>query len=148
MYGCEIWTIKKAEHWRIDAFELNTIQKRVPWTARGPVNPKGNQPWIFIGRTDAEAEPPILWPPDAKSWFIGKKPWCLERLKTGKGDDRVWDGWMASLTQWTRIWASSGGDGEGQESLGCCNPLGRRESDWFKNSMGEILSGEWVIQTT
>ena len=71
MYGCESWTIKKAEHWRIDALELWCWRRllRVPWTAREiqPVHPKGNQSWIFIGRTDAEAETPILWPPDAKN---------------------------------------------------------------------------------
>ena len=57
-----------------------------------PVNPKGNQPGIFIGRTDAEAEAPILWPPDVKSWLIGKDP-------DGEGGNRGWNGWMASLTQ-------------------------------------------------
>ena len=71
------------------------------------VNPKENQSWIFIGRTDAEAETPILWPPDAKSWLIGKDR-CWERLKVvGERDDRGWDGWMESLTQWTWVWASS-----------------------------------------
>ena len=73
-----------------------------------PVHPK-DQSWIFIGRTDAEAETPILWPPDAKSQLIGKdsdaeKDWRREE----KRDDRGWDGWMASLTQWTWVWASSG----------------------------------------
>ena len=63
---------------------------------------------IFIGRTDAEAEASILWPPDAKNWLTGKKPWPWERLKAGEGDARGWDGWMAPLTQWTRVWASSG----------------------------------------
>jgi len=63
-----------------------------------PVNSKGNQPGIFIGRTDAEAEAPILWPPDVKSWLIGKDP-------DGEGGNRGWDGWMASSTQWT--WANS-----------------------------------------
>ena len=54
-----------------------------------PVNPKGNQSWIFIGRTKAEAEAPILWPPDAKNWLTGKSPWCWERLRAGgEGDDR------------------------------------------------------------
>ena len=72
------------------------------------VNPKGNQPWIFIRRTDAEAEAPMLWPPDSKSWLIGKDPdagkdWRQEE----KGDDRGWDGWMASLTQWTWVWVDS-----------------------------------------
>ena len=72
-----------------------------------PVHPKGKQPWIFIGRTDAEA--PILWPPDAKSRLIGKKSWCWERLRAGgEGGNRGWDGWMASLTQWTWIWVKSG----------------------------------------
>ena len=72
-----------------------------------PVNPKGNQSWIFTGRTDAEAETPILWPPDVKSWHW-KRPWCWERLKAGgEGDDRGWDGWMASPTQWTWVWVDS-----------------------------------------
>ena len=72
------------------------------------INPKGNQPWIFIGRADSEAEAPILWPPDAKRWLIGKKPWCWGRLKGGgEGGDRGWDGWMALLTQWTWVWANS-----------------------------------------
>ena len=72
-----------------------------------PVNPKGNQPWIFIGRTEAEA--PIRWLPDAKKWLIRKRPWCWEGLKAkGEGDNRGRDGWMASLTQRTWVWASSG----------------------------------------
>ena len=78
MYGCQSWTIKKAEHWRIDAFELWCWRRllRVPWTARRAnlLHPKGNQSWIFIGRTDAEAETPILWPPDGKNQLIGKDP--------------------------------------------------------------------------
>ena len=72
-----------------------------------PVNPKGNQSWIFTGRTDAEADAPILWPPDARSrhW---KRPWCWERLRAGgEGGSRGWDGWMAWVTQWTWVWASS-----------------------------------------
>ena len=70
MYGCESWTIKKAEHQRIDAFELwcwRRLLQRVLCKEIKPVNPKGNQPCIFIGRTVAEAEAPILWPPDVKS---------------------------------------------------------------------------------
>ena len=71
MYGPESWTTKKADHQTIDAFELWWWRKylRVPWIGKEiqPVNPKGNQSWIFIGRTDAEAETPILWPPDAKN---------------------------------------------------------------------------------
>ena len=73
-----------------------------------PVHPKGNQSWIFIGRTDVEAEIQILWPLDSKNWLIWKRPWCWERLKAGgEGDDRGWDGWMASPTQWTWVWVNS-----------------------------------------
>ena len=73
------------------------------------VHPKRNQSWIFTGRTDGEAETPILWPPDVKNWLIRKDPdagkdWRQEE----KGDDRGWDGWMASPTQWIWVWASSG----------------------------------------
>ena len=71
-----------------------------------PANPKGNQSWIFIGRTDVEAETPTPWPPDAKNHW--KRPWCWERLKAGgEGDDRGWVGWMASPTQWTWVWVNS-----------------------------------------
>ena len=70
MYECESWTVKKAEHQRIDAFELWCWRRllRVPWTARGSnqSNPKGDQSWVFIGRTDAKVETPILWPPHAE----------------------------------------------------------------------------------
>ena len=69
-----------------------------------PVHPKWVQSLVFIGRTDAEAETPILWPPGAKSWLI----WCWERLRAGgEGDNRGQDGWMASLTQWTWVWVDS-----------------------------------------
>ena len=78
MYGCESWTIKKVECWRIEAFELWCWRRllRVPWTARRSNQsiPKGNQFWIFIGRTGAEAEVPILRPPDVNSQLIGKDP--------------------------------------------------------------------------
>ena len=73
-----------------------------------PVHLKGDQSWVFIGRTDVEAETPILWPPYTKIWLL-KKPWCWERLKAGgEGDDREWDGWVVSLTQWTWVWVNSG----------------------------------------
>ena len=72
-----------------------------------PVNPEGNEPWIFTGRTDAETETPALttWCEELTPW---KRPWCWERLKAGEaGLDRGWDGWMASLTQWTWVWVGS-----------------------------------------
>ena len=74
------------------------------------VHPKRNQSWIFIGRIEAEAETPILWPPDAKNWLIRKDPDAgKEWMKAGgEGDDRGWDGWMASPTRWTWVWINSG----------------------------------------
>ena len=68
---------------------------------------KGDQSWVFIGRTDAEAKIPILWPPHVKSWLIGKNPDAEGLGARGEGDDRGWDGWMASLTQWTWVWVNS-----------------------------------------
>ena len=67
MYGCDSWTVKKAEHRRIDAFELGCWGSPLDCKEIQPVHPKGDQSWVFIGRTDAEAETPILWPPHAKS---------------------------------------------------------------------------------
>ena len=107
MDGCESWTIEKSWALKNWCFWTVVLEK----TPESPLDskeiqsvyPKGNQSWIFIVRTDAEAETPILWSPDVKNW-----PWCWERLKAGgEGDDRGWDGWMASLTQWTWVWASS-----------------------------------------
>ena len=68
-----------------------------------PVNAKGNQSWIFIGRTDSEAEVLTLWPPDVRNWVTGKAP---DTKKDWRRRRRGWDGWMASLTQWTWVWAS------------------------------------------
>ena len=108
-YGCESWTIKKAEHQRM--MLLNCSAEKTLESPLGskikPVNLKGNQPWVFIGRTDAKAEAPILWPPDVKRKLIGKDPdagkdWWEEEKNRG------WDGWMASPTQRTWVWASSG----------------------------------------
>ena len=104
-------TIKKAdpEEWIFWTVMLEkTLESPLDCKEIIPVNPKGNQPWIFIGRTDAEAETPVPWPSDAKNWLI-KRPWCWGRLKAGgEGADRGWDGWMASLTQWTWVWVDSG----------------------------------------
>ena len=108
MYRCESWTIKKAECWRIDAFKLWCWRSflRVPWEKKEikPLNLKGKQPWILFGRTDAEAEAQIVWPPNMK---ICKWPRCWERLREGEGGNRGWGGWMLSWTQWTWVWASS-----------------------------------------
>ena len=109
MYGCESWTIKKAEHWIIDAFDLWCWTRflRVPWTAR-----RSNQ--SVLKKSDLN----IHW----KDWCWSsntlatwckevtqlKRPWCWERLGTeGEGEHRGWDGWMASPTRWTWVWANS-----------------------------------------
>ena len=109
MYGCESWTIKKAECWKIDAFELWCWRRllRVPFDCKEiqPVHLKGDQCWVFIGRTDVEAETPLLWTPDAELTNL-KRPWFWERFTAGGGDDRGWDGWMTSPTQWTWFWVT------------------------------------------
>ena len=101
MDGCEFnrkegWAPK---NWCFRTVVLEkTLESHLDSKEIKPGNPEGNQSWLFLGRTDAKAEVPILWPPD----------WCWERLKAGEeGDDRGWYGWMVSLTQWTRVWASS-----------------------------------------
>ena len=94
-----------------------------------PVNPKGNQLWIFIGRTDAEAEAPILWPPDGKSQFIRKEPdagkdWRQEEKGTTEDELVGWHHWLNG-----HEFAQTPGAGEGQGSLACCSPWGREESN-------------------
>ena len=112
MYGCESWTIKKAEHWRIDAFELWCWRRllRVPWTAR-----RSNQsilkeisPGCSLQGLMLKLELQDLGP-WCKELTHLKRPLCWQRLRTGgEGDDREWDGWMASPTQWTWVWVDSG----------------------------------------
>jgi len=94
-----------------------------------PVNPKGNQPWIFIGRTDAEAETPILWPPDVKNWLIEKDPdaekdWRQEEKGTIEDE-------MVGLHHWLdgHEFEPAPGAGDGQRSLRCCSPWNLKESD-------------------
>ena len=133
IYGCESSAIKKAEHRRIDSFELWCWKRllRIPWTARRSKqsNPKGNQSWIFIGRTDAEAEAPILWPHDLKSWLIRKDPDAGKDLRKEKGtteDDIV--GWHHQLNG-PEFEQAPQRVGEWQESLAWCSPWGHKEWD-------------------
>ena len=97
----EGWVLK---NWCFRTVELEkTLESPLDCKEIKPVNPKGKQPWIFIERTEAKAEVPIFWPPDAKSWLTGRL-WCWERLKAkGEGGRRRWDGWMTSPTQGTQI---------------------------------------------
>ena len=130
MYGCESWTIKKAECWRIDAFKLWCWRRllRVPWTARRS-HPKGDQSWVFIGGTDVEAETPIFWPPDVKSWLIWKDPdagkdWRWEEKGTTEDEMAGWHHWVdGHESEWAL------GVGHGQGSLMCCSPRDHKELD-------------------
>ena len=108
MYGCESWTIKKAERQRTDTFELWCWRRllRVPWTARRSnksilkeISPEYS---LFIGRTDAKAEAPILWPPDSKSWLIWEDP---DAGKDWRGKRRGWQRmrWLDGITDWIDI---------------------------------------------
>ena len=132
MYGCDSWTIKKAEHQRIDAFELwcwRRFLSLLDCREIKPVSPKGNQSWILIRKTDAEAETPILWLPDAKRWLIGKDPdagrdWGQEEKGTTEEEMAGWHHWHNGHGfGWTL------GFGDGQEGLVCCSPWGCTESD-------------------
>ena len=111
MYGCESWTIKKAEHQRIDAFELWWWRRllRVPWTARRSnqsilkeINPEHS---LVEQMLKMKLQYLATWCEVLTHW---KRPWCQERLKArGQGDNRGWNGWMASPIQWIWVWASS-----------------------------------------
>ena len=132
IHGYKSWTIKKTEHWRTDAFQLWCWRRllRVPWTARiKPVHPKGNQSWIFIGRTDAETEAPILWPPDAKNWLLWKDPdagkYSKKEEKETTEDEMV--GWHHLLDG--HEFEQAPRDGEGQGILAFCSPWGCKEWD-------------------
>ena len=153
MYGCESWTVKKAECRRIDAFELCCWRRllRLPWTAR-----RSNQSilkeinsWVFIGRTDVEAETPVLWPPHVKSWLIGKdsdagRDWGQEK---GTIEDEMagWHHWLDGReSEWTT------GDGDGQGGLVCCNSWGHKESNMTERlnwTELNLLSVLWKVQS-
>ena len=159
MYGCESWTIKKAEHWRIDDFELwcwrRLFARPLDYKEIQPVHPKGDQSWVLFGRTDVEAEAPILWPPDAKSWLIWKDPdarkdWRQEEKGTTE-DEMV--GWHHWLDEHGFGWTLRVG---GQGGLACCDSWGHKESDTTEllnwtlakkgdlNSSHPLLSPLWV----
>ena len=112
MYGCESWTTKKAERWEIDAFELWCWRRllKVPWTTRRSnqfilkeISPERSLEGLML---KLKLQYLATWCEELTHW---KRPWCWERLRAGgEGDDRGWDGWMASLTQRTWVWVDSG----------------------------------------
>ena len=147
IYGCESWVPKNWCFWTVVLEK--TLESPLDSKKIQPVHPKGNQSWIFIGRTDAEAETPILWPPDVKNWVIGKDPdtgkdWRLEEKRTTK-DEMV--GWHHRLNR--HEFEQAPGDGEGQGSLTCCSPWGHRESDETEqlndNNNKELFSGPGAL---
>ena len=110
-----------------------------------PVSPKGNQPWIFIGRTDAEPEAPVLWPPDTKSWFIGRNPdagkyWAQE--EKGVTEDEM-IGWHYQLSG--HEFEKTPGDSERQESLVCFSSWGHKESDMTEQLNTNNSSADQLI---
>ena len=130
-----MWELDHKEEWVLKNWCFGTVvlekilKSPLDCKEIQPVNLKRNQPWIFTRRTDAEAEAPILWPPDAKSWLIGKEPdagknWRGE--KKGMTDDEMvgWHHWLDGPE-----FEQALSDGEGQGSLVCCSPWGRKELD-------------------
>ena len=138
MYRCENWNIKKAEHWRIETFKLwcgEVPWESLDWKEIKSANPKGNQSWVFTGRTNAEA--PIFWPPDVKSQVIeNDSDSGKDRRQEGKGMTAVemvrWHHWLNG-----HEFEQALGDGDEQGSLMCCSAWGHKESDmteWLNNN--------------
>ena len=137
MYGCESWTVKKAEcqrcFWCFWTVVLEkTLESPLDYKEIQPVHPKGDQSWVLIGRTDVEAVTLILWPPDAKSWLIGKDPdagkyWGQEEKEMTE-DEMV--GWHHRLNGHGFGWTPEVGDGQG--GLAWCSSWGRKESDMIE----------------
>ena len=117
------------------------------------VNPKGNQSWIFIERTDAEARAPILWPPDAKNWLIRKDPDSGKDWGGREEDNRGWDGWITSPTRWTWVWASSGsswwtGKPGMLQSMGSDTTEGLNWTETNISKYNLVIQKIWRVYTT
>ena len=148
MYRCESWTIKKAECWRTDAFQLwcwRTLESPLDSKKIKPVNPKESQLWIFIGRTDAEA--PILWPPDLKSRLIGKDP---DAGQDWRKKEKGWQDEMVGWHHWVNGHESeqTPADGERQGSLVCCSPQGCKElytTGWQNNGNPRLKAFAFIV---
>ena len=118
----------------------------VDWKEIRPVNPRGDQPWIFIGKTEAEAEVPILWPPAAKSWLIGKdldagKDWSQEEKRMTEDKMAGWHHWLNG-----HEFEQTPGDGERQGRLACCSPWGRKRLDMTEQLNSNNNNNKTCIQ--
>ena len=148
-----MWELDHKEGWALTNWYFQTVllEKTLesPLDSKeiNPVDPKGNQPWIFIEWTYAEAETPILWPPDVKNWLTGKDPNAGKdsgQEEKGMTEEEMvgWHHWLSG-----HEFKQASGDYEGQESLVCCSSWGHKESDttwWLNNIVGHPL-GVWVL---
>ena len=151
MYGCESWTVKKAECWRTDAFELvlgKILESPLDCKEIQPVHLEGDRSWDFFGRNDAEAEIPVLWPPHAKSWLIGKDPdagrdWGQEEKGTTEDEMARGHHW---LTRWTWVWVNSGSWWwTGRPGVLRFMGSQRVRHDWATELNWTVLSNNWII---
>ena len=141
----ESWAPKNWCFWTVVLEK--TLQSPLDYKEVQPVHPKGDQSWVFIGSTDAEAETAILWPPHAKSWLIGKDPDAERDQGQEKGtteDEMV--GWHHRLNGHEFEWTLGVGDGQG--GLACCNSWGRKESDMTERMNWTELNIPLFICTT
>ena len=144
MYGCESWTEESwaLKNWCFWTVVLEkTLESPLDCKEIQLVHSKGDQSWVFIGRTDAEAETPILWPPHVKSWLIVKDPdarrdWGQE--ENGMTEDEM-AGWHHRLNEHEFVWTLGVGDGQGD--LGCCASWGRKKSDTTERLKWTKLKG-------
>ena len=154
MYGCESWTVKKAERRSIGCFWTVVLEKTLesPLDCKEiqPVHSEGDQPCYFFGRNDVKAETPVLWPPHAKSWLTGKdsdagRDWGQEEKGTIEDEMAGWHHWLDGReSEWTP------GVGDGQEGLACCDSWGHRvghdwatELNWTESRLTVYITSNW-----
>ena len=148
MYGCESWDCEESWAQKSWCFWIVVLEKTLesPLDSKEiqPVHPKGDQSWVFIGRTDAGSTP-VLWPPHAKSWLIGKDPdagrdWRQEEKGMTEDEMAGWHHWLDGHEfGWTL------GVGDGQGGLACCSPWGHKELDTTERLNWTELNGKWIV---
>ena len=145
----ESWVLKNWCFWTLVLEK--TLESPLDFKEIKPVHPKGNQSRIFVGRTAAEADTPILWPPDAKSWFIWKDPdagkdWRREEKGTTETKTVGWHHWLNG-----HEFEKTPGVGDGQGSLACCSPWGHKKLDtteqlnWTEYMWKRAIAIQWIL---